>query len=110
MAARASAKKTAVATGRRIVLTTLRAPSTATFAADVVVGECSSGYVMTAHDVDAQNAFGAMIRNRVCPKFNPTTQRIVVSRDDDGVHVDVSCDTGVWTCDTMNRWQWTIGF
>lgn len=109
-AAQAKAAKLALVTGRKVVLATLRAPSTARFVGDSVLLQCASGYVVSAHDVDAQNGFGAMVRGRFCAKFNPTTQRIVVSGTGGGFSVDTSCDPIWLACDTLDHWKATVGF
>ena len=63
----------AIAFGRAIVLKHLKAPSTAKFVTDEVLLRCSDGWTATRHVVDAQNAFGAMLRNNICAYFDGVT-------------------------------------
>ena len=109
-------KAQVVAVGRQLVLSTLRSPSTARFSAEAVLLECPSGYRVTVHNVDAQNGFGAMIRNRACVKFNPVTRQILMSRNASGVSVDTTCaeDVGrspmLTDCAYLDRWVLTAKF
>lgn len=53
--------------GRKAVLGQLKAPSTARFASDEVALQCpDKDTFITVHEVDAQNGFGAMIRDHLC--------------------------------------------
>jgi hypothetical protein len=57
----AAGKQDALAKGRGFILNRLKAPSTSQFSNEHAF-RCPRGFV-TYHDVDAQNSFGAMIRN-----------------------------------------------
>jgi hypothetical protein len=63
----------AIAFGRAIVLKHLKAPSTAKFVSDEVLLRCSDGWTATRHVVDAQNSFGAILRNNICAYFDGVT-------------------------------------
>jgi hypothetical protein len=115
-ASQAKATKLALVTGRKVVLAKLRAPSTARFVSDDVLLQCPLGYVVTVHEVDAQNGFGAMVRGRFCPKFNATTERIVVSGsavdigNGAGFSIDTDCSSMWLSCNTLDGWKATVGF
>lgn len=55
-------RRDALPIGRTYILTKVRSPSSVRFVGDVVVLECPQG-IVTMHEFDAQNAFGAVIRS-----------------------------------------------
>lgn len=110
-AARVEGKRRALITGRKIVLASITTPSTASFVGDEILLQCSSGFLTTVHDVDFQNAFGAMIRRRMCVKFNPTTEKIVASGDGaGGFSLDTACSAMWLKCDVLDGWKALVGF
>lgn len=60
-AAQAKRGQQAIALGRQYILNSVRSPSTLSFVNDALLLTCPGGYV-TFHTFDAQNGFGAMIR------------------------------------------------
>jgi hypothetical protein len=60
--AQARADQEALKAGRQFVLGKLRSPGSVQWISDTVLLRCPGGYV-TAHEYDAQNGFGALIRN-----------------------------------------------
>lgn len=80
-AERAAEAAQVLASGRTIVASQLKAPATAQFSNDRVLFSCSSGAVATIHTVDAQNGFGAYLRETHCAIFNMTTRRTILLPD-----------------------------
>lgn len=108
-ASQARAAQQAIPTGRGIILGMLRAPSTARFADDGILLQCPSGTFITRHVVDAQNGFGAMIRQEVCATFNMTAgvKRCWNSMES-GIDCSTSCGNHVPfgrlpTCDDLDN-------
>lgn len=100
-----------IPTGRQIVLSMLRAPSTARFADDGILLQCPSGMFVTRHVVDAQNGFGATVRNEMCATFNMTARVKLCwnsMESASGINCSTSCGDHVPfgrlpTCDYLER-------
>jgi hypothetical protein len=73
--AREQARREAIAIGRTYIQYKVRSPSTLQFVGDGILLECPNGFV-TVHEFDAQNGFGAMIRNRWAILQNKRSERI----------------------------------
>lgn len=108
-ASEARAAQKAIPTGRQVILSQLKSPSTANFVSDSMLLQCSSGTFITRHTVDAQNGFGAMIRQETCATFNV---RAGVKRCwnsmESGIECSMSCGNHVPfgklpTCDDLDN-------
>jgi hypothetical protein len=70
------AQQNAIYVGRQVVLANIKTPSTARFVSDQMLYPCKDGEMfLTSHELDAQNGFGAMIRDSVCTAVVPRTGR-----------------------------------
>ena len=103
----AIAARSAIPTGRQLILSHLSAPSTAHFVSESVLLQCGvgGGLFVTRHTVDAQNGFGAMIRHTYCPRFIPVKRLVADQRSEEGdIEPYFNCDDGfghVLTCDNV---------
>lgn len=65
--------ETVLIAGRKAVLRGLRTPSTANFLSDTIGHICENGVFVTIHEVDAQNLYGAVVRNNFCALIHAPT-------------------------------------
>ncbi len=67
--------------GRQAIFARLKSPSTAKVVREASAVRCPSGITATVHELDAQNSFGAMLRQQHCALVPSTGAAIPVSCD-----------------------------